>query len=117
MKIESYSFGSICIDGTKYEHDVIVDRGTVLKRKKKRSKPFRSEFGHTPLSIEEAIPWNCKTLIVGTGAYGALPVMADVEREARKRHVQLIVLPTPNAIDCLNVLADDSVNAVLHVTC
>ncbi len=117
MKIEDYSFGSISIDGTSYDHDVIIDRGAVSKRKKKRSKRFRSQFGHTPLSTEEAIPWKCKTLIVGTGAYGSLPVMKDVEREARERHVQLIALPTPNAIDCLNVLAGEGVNAVLHVTC
>jgi len=31
--------------------------GTVRKRKKKASKKFRDAFGHTPLSVEEKIPW------------------------------------------------------------
>ena len=55
MRFEDFSFGSIRIDGTTYEHDVVIDRGQIRKRKKKPSKKFRDEFGHTPLSIEEEI--------------------------------------------------------------
>jgi len=29
---------------------------------------FREQFGHTPLSIEEDIPWKCSQLVIGTGA-------------------------------------------------
>jgi hypothetical protein len=50
-----------------HTHDVIIDRGEVRKRKKKSSKKFRKEFGHTPVSIEEKLPWKCRRLIVGTG--------------------------------------------------
>lgn len=60
MRIDRFTFGSIRIDGETYAHDVVIDRGQVRKRKKKRSKPFRDAFGHTPLSIEEDIPWNCR---------------------------------------------------------
>src|SRR5258708_15388893 len=52
----SFSFGSIRIDGVTYEHDVVIDRGRVRKRKKKASTKFRDEFGHTPVSTEEDIP-------------------------------------------------------------
>jgi len=38
MRFEKFSFGSIRIDGTTYEHDVVIDRGEVRKRKKKPSK-------------------------------------------------------------------------------
>ena len=41
MHFERFSFGSIRIDGTTYEHDVVVDRGQIRKRKKKPSKKFR----------------------------------------------------------------------------
>ena len=78
MRFEEFSFGAIRIDGATYEHDVVIDRGEVSKRRKKASKKFRDEFGHTPLSIEEKIPWKCRRLIVGTGAYGRLPVMDEV---------------------------------------
>jgi hypothetical protein len=35
----------------------VIARGRVRNRKKKASKPFRGSFGHTPVSIEENIPW------------------------------------------------------------
>src|SRR6516225_1902620 len=47
------------------------------KRKKAPSKKFRDEFGHTPVSIEEKIPWKCHRLVIGTGVYGRLPVMQE----------------------------------------
>jgi hypothetical protein len=81
MRFEAFSFGSIRIDGITYNHDVIIDRGEVHKRKKKRSKRFRDDFGHTPLSVEERIPWKCRSLVIGTGT-GALPVMDEVKQEA-----------------------------------
>jgi hypothetical protein len=120
MRFESYSFGSMRIDGVTYDHDVIVDRGHVHKRRKKPSKKFREAFGHTPLSLEEEIPWKCRRLVVGTGG-GALPVMEDVKREAERRDVELLILPTAQAIDLLNKDASrksaQETNAILHVTC
>jgi len=52
MHFEAFSFGLIRIDGVTYEHDVLIDRGRVRKRKKKASKKFRDAFGHTPLSLQ-----------------------------------------------------------------
>ncbi|MCI0634897.1 MAG: hypothetical protein L0206_13405 [Actinobacteria bacterium] len=116
MRFEEYAFGSIRIDGTTYEHDVIVDRGKIRRRKKAPSKRFRDTYGHTPLSVEEDIPWRCRRLVIGTGAAGSLPVMPEVEDEARRRKVDLVMAPTTEAIDLLNAGTEGS-NAVLHVTC
>ena len=82
MRFDGFSFGSITIDGRTYDRDVLIDRGQVLRRRKKASKPWRQKFGHTPLSVKEAIPWSCKRLVIGTGADGALPVMDAVTEEA-----------------------------------
>jgi hypothetical protein len=81
LGFEAFSFGSIRINGTTYEYDVVIDRGHVSKRNKKPSKKFRSAFVHTPLSIEEEIPCKCRRLVVGTGT-GALPIMDEVKHEA-----------------------------------
>ena len=116
MRFEKYSFGSISIDGNTYDHDILIDRGEISKRKKKPSKKFRDEFGHTPLSIHEEIPWKCDQLIIGTGAHGRLPVMDEVQAEAKQRKVKLVVLPTAEAIELLNQDLKKT-NAVLHVTC
>jgi hypothetical protein len=95
---------------------VVIDRGKIRKRQKRPSKKFREDFGHTPLSIEEDIPWKCARLVVGTGAYGSLPVMKEVNREAERRKVKLLILPTSEAIEVLKKDPEDT-NAILHVTC
>lgn len=116
MWIEEFSFGSIRIDGTTYDHDVVMDRGLIRKRQKRPSKEFRGAFGHTPLCVKEAIPWNCQRLVIGTGAFGRLPVMDEVKREARRRSVELLILPTAQAIAVLQDNPPHN-NAILHVTC
>jgi hypothetical protein len=116
MRIAHFSLGALEIDGVAYEHDVVIDRGEIQKRKKKASKKFRDAFGHTPLSLEENIPWRCRRLVIGTGAYGRLPVMDDVRHEADERGVKLIVVPTAEAIELLQKRPSNT-NAVLHVTC
>src|SRR5207244_12714629 len=116
MRVDRFSFGSIRIDGKIYENDVVLDRGKVRKRKKKASKPFRDRFGHTPLSTEENIPWKCATLVVGTGAEGSLPVMPEVEREARRRGVELVAGPAEKAIGLLKE-TEKPPHAVLNLTC
>ena len=83
--------------GRRYDHDVVIDKGKVAKRGKKPSKAYRGEFGHTPLSAAESIPWGGKRLIVGTGESGSLPIMPDVWQEAKRRGIELIAEPTEKA--------------------
>ena len=116
MRFTGYSFGSIRVDGVIYDHDLIIDHGKVRKRKKAASRKFRSEYGHTPLSAAEDIPWRCRRLVIGTGADGALPVMQQVRDEARRRKVDLVVLPTAEAIGVLTGTTKHT-NAILHLTC
>jgi len=115
MRFEAFSFGMIRIDGVTYEHDVVIEQGQVRKRSKKPSKKYREQFGHTPLSIEEEIPWKCRTLVIGTGT-GDLPVMEEVKQEARRRGIKILVLPTAKAIEALKKDTPET-NAILHVTC
>jgi hypothetical protein len=115
MRFEAFSFGSIRIDGVTYQHDVVIDHGQVRKRKKKPSRQFREAFEHTPLSAQEDIPWKCRRLVIGTGT-GALPVMEEVKHEAQRRQVELVILPTAEAIAKLKKHPDRT-NAILHVTC
>ena len=116
MRFTGYSFGSIQVDGVTYTHDLIIDRGKIRKRKKAASRTFRDGYGHTPLSIAEDIPWRCRRLVIGTGADGALPVMQEVRDEARRREIDLVVLPTPEAVGALTKAAAGT-NAILHLTC
>jgi hypothetical protein len=116
MELGRFSFGEIEIDGVTYEHDVVIDRGRIRKRKKGPSKALRTGYGHTPLSAAEDLPWDCGRLVVGSGADGALPVLPEVTEEAARRGVELVVVPTVEAIELMRD-ADPGTNAILHVTC
>ncbi|SRR6266567_4865807 len=116
MHFEGFSFGSVEIDGSPCEHDFVIDRGRIRKRKKQPSKQFREQFAHTPLSTEEDIPWKCRKLVIGTGAYGKLPVMQEVRDKAKRKKVKLLILPTVEAIELLNQNPKET-NAIVHVTC
>jgi hypothetical protein len=116
MRFEDFYFGSIRIDGVTYEHDIVIDLGEVRKRKKKSSKKYRDTFGHTPLSLAEKIPWKCRRLMIGTGMHGAMPVMDEVKKEARRRKIELVILPTAKIIESLKT-GFENTNAILHLTC
>ena len=114
MKVKELSFGAINIDGKDYFKDIVIRKGKIEKRKKKKSKIFRNQFGHTPLSVLENIPWDCKKLIIGTGHSAALPIMKEVKKKAKKKSVELVFMSTPDAI--LNINEKDT-NLILHLTC
>jgi hypothetical protein len=114
MKVNKLSFGSITIDGERFEKDVIIDQGVVKKRKKGESKKYRDEFGHTPLSAGENIPWDCKYLVIGLGHSSSLPVMKEVFEMAKRKGVKMVTMSTPEAVRHIN---DRDTNLVLHLTC
>jgi len=116
MKWGKCDFGRVKINGEKFSKDVVLDQGQIRKRKKKPSREFREQFGHTPVSVKEEIPWQCKRLVIGTGIDGRLPVMDEVRLEAQRRGVELVICPTPEAVQVLKDNADET-NAILHVTC
>ena len=117
MKAEVLGFGEIEVDGRSYDYDIVIEAGEVKKRKKGRSKRFSDEYGHTPLSAEESIPWGGTRLIVGTRAYGKLPIMPSVEAEAKRRGIELVAVPTKQACQLLCSLKRGESFAILHVTC
>jgi hypothetical protein len=112
MRVDRFTFGSIRIDDVTYEQEVVIDRGKIRTRRKKPSKRFRDTFGHTPLSGEEKIPWKCRRLVAGTGAWRPA---RDGRSQTGCRPPQLI-LPTASAIEALRTEPEDN-NAILHVTC
>src|SRR5262245_14023895 len=117
MHIDAYQFGRITIDGVSYEHDVVVEGGEIRRRKKGPSKPREDEFGHTPLTAAEGIPWRAKRLWIGTGAYGRLPVPEDFRQEARRRGVELVMRATPDLVKMINEALPADTDLILHVTC
>lgn len=117
MNARWISFGEIELEGERYTYDVVIDAGVVRKRRKKPSKAYRGRFGHTPLSAAEDIPWGGRRLIVGTGAYGSLPLMPEVREEAERRGVEVVAVPTEEALALVRDVRAEEVFAILHITC
>jgi hypothetical protein len=112
------SFGSVKLFGCEYEKDIILHvDGTITRRKKKKSKEFKSIYGHTPLSekeldfLEGEKP---EVVYVGIGYDSALPITADAQRILDK--FETFVMPTPDIIKKIEHEKREAV-AIIHVTC
>ncbi|MDP2807701.1 MAG: MTH938/NDUFAF3 family protein [bacterium] len=114
MKIENYSFGSIRIDGKEYRSDLIVYPDHI------DDKWWRKE-GHLLQMEDMTKAFSCKPeiLIVGQGLPGLLKVDVKVEEYCRNQKIDLISLPTMDAVNKYNELANKKplVIAALHLTC
>ncbi len=121
-KVGRTGFGWIEVDGERWEKDVLITaEGRVRKRPKKLSKPYKAG-GHTPLGPEEiaqALEGGPAVLLVGTGQWGALPVLPEAQRVAGEHGVMLETLTTPEAVARYQALVaeDRRVAAIFHLTC
>jgi hypothetical protein len=63
MQVRDHSSGSVCVDGVIYDHDLIIDRGKIRKRKKAASRTFRGAYAAHPTSAAEDIPGSTSTVL------------------------------------------------------
>ncbi len=117
MKVEKVSFGSIKIDGKEFREDIIIEKGEIKQRNKSVSRKFKHIYGHTPLTIEENIPWDCETLVIANGFYGALPIKEEVIEEAKRRGVEVKIVKTGELPEIFNRFDLTKTNFVIHLTC
>lgn len=116
MKIESYRFGEIVIDGICYTKDLKIIKGKVFDNW------WRSQ-GHTLQisDILDVIAAKPSTLIVGTGAYGRMVLKPGLSEELDSKGIRIIPLATEPAIQRFNELASllgyEEVATALHLTC
>ena len=118
--IDSTAFGSITIDGTVFEHDVVIDTtGTVTKRKKRLSKAIYGT-SHT-ISLQEA-EYVCgrnvhaDQVIIGSGQQDNVRLSPEAAAYLERRNCRVELLPTPEAITAWNTARGQSIG-LFHVTC
>jgi hypothetical protein len=68
--LKEFSFGSVQIDGRTCEHDVVIDRRKIRKRKKNHPSNFANSSATRRCPLRKTLPWKCSQLVIGTGAYG-----------------------------------------------
>ncbi len=113
MRIDSYRFGRIVIDGKRYENDVIIFPDRV------QSNWWREE-GHR-LQIEdisEILNEKPDILVIGTGAYGFMKIPDNVKNFIKEKGIELVIERTEDACEIYNKLSGKGrVIAALHLTC
>ncbi len=112
MKIESYDFGKIKIDGKEYVHDVIISADGV--------NDWQREESHWALidDFKEVIEKNPKILVIGTGYSGLMNVSAETKKFLEDLGMKIIIEPTKKACDIFNKLLEkQGVITAIHLTC
>jgi hypothetical protein len=115
MRFDKFSFGSLEIDGSSYEHDVVIDRGRSPNARKSSPRNSASSSAIPRCWLRKRYPGSAANLSLAP-ARTASRRMQEVRREAERRRIKLLMLPTLQAIEMLNQNMKDT-NALLHVTC
>ena len=116
--IDQTSFGSITIEGTVFEHDVLIRlNGQVKKRKKKLSKAIYGTSHMLSLpEAEHVYEDGAKRLLIGTGQYDNVRLSDEAADYFKGKQCQVELLPTPKAIEAWNE-TKGAVIGLFHVTC
>ena len=117
-RIEKTKFGSITVDGKRYDHDLLIRlNGNVEKRKKKLSKEI---FGTSHIiSLAEAeyvYEDGAEQLILGGGQRGMVRLSDEAAAFFQQRHCSVLIQPTPEAMQAWNE-AKGAVIGLFHITC
>jgi hypothetical protein len=117
-RIERTKFGSITVEGTVFEHDVLIRLDSRVKKRKKKLSKAVYGTSHT-LSLDEArhvYEKGTERLIVGTGQYDTLRLSDEAADYFQRKKCRVDLLPTPEAIRAWNE-AEGAVVGLFHVTC
>ena len=114
MKIESYKFGHIVIDGQEYTSDVIIyhDRVDATWWRKEDHRLH-------PSDLTEVLNAQPDVLVIGTGYAGVLSVPKEIAAHIASQGIEVKVERTSKAVELFNSLVGTKkyVIAALHITC
>jgi hypothetical protein len=113
MKITSYQFGKIAIEGQTYSADLIITPQEVIVNW------WRKEGHHLCLDdLKGAFTETPAVVIIGTGAYGVMTVGEDVKAYLKDKGIELVAVNTFEAVRLYNELSTKKkVICALHLTC
>ncbi len=114
MRIDSYTFGTIVIDGKTYTSDVIIYHDEV------DASWWRNESHRLQASdIRKALDAQPDILIIGTGYAGVMSVPREVASFIAAQGIDVRIEKTTRAVELYNSLGETKhyVIAALHITC
>jgi hypothetical protein len=117
-KIDDAWFGSITIEGKRYEHDVIIRLSGKVRRRNKRLSKAVYGTSHV-LSLPEVMELHRKKaegIIIGAGQEGQVHLSPEAAEFLEKQGCKVDIWPTPEAIKQWNK-AEGSILGLFHITC
>jgi hypothetical protein len=117
-KIDDTWFGSITVEGKRYEYDIIIRlSGKVRKRNKGLSKAVYGTSHTLSLAeIEELYRDKAERLIIGTGQEDQVRLSDEAAEFLASHSCKADLWPTPKAVKRWNE-AEGKVLGLFHVTC
>ena len=110
--INSYSFGSITINGKSYSHDVIISAAKVKSWWRATSHEVNIK------DLDPILEEQPKTVLFGTGAAGVMRVLPATLEYLEKRGIKAEIRRTAAAVNEYNRrLSEKGVVCALHLTC
>ncbi len=112
--IEGYSFGNMQIQGQVYKDDLKICRGKVIY-------PWRRKSGHNVRveDVKDILASDPEIIVLGQGQPGLMQCSQELREYLQQEGIELIVVPTSEAIDKFNDLYEQGRNicAGFHLTC
>jgi len=112
--IEDYHFGSIKINGQKFENDIFIDLDEKISSWwREESHLFKKK------DVESFLSKRPKVAIFGTGKWGIAKLSRELRDFLEDLEIEIIVKPTNKAIEDYNQAKKQGkkVIAFLHLTC
>jgi len=114
MRIDSYSFGVMTVDGTEYRADLIVFPDRV------RSNWWRRQ-GHILAveDLEDVLGFKPEVLVIGRGASGLMEIPASTKNVLQQEGIEVIAKKTGQAWALFNEQIEKGRKVVgaFHLTC
>ena len=119
MIINSTQFGSVTIDGKKYNQVLIVGDSVMERDYQKLEKLFNTSHKIGDWEIEELLKQNPEIIIIGTGQSSAMEVDEEIINNFKNKGIEVIITKTPEVIKVYNekIKQGKRINALIHTTC
>ena len=114
MRIDSYRFGEMLVNGQSFTSDLIIYDDRVDDQ-------WWRENGHTVLmhDLDDIVEFCPEVLVVGRGKLGAMKIPEATLDAVEDAGIQLVHARTEEAIEVYNQIANTGKNVVgaFHLTC
>ena len=112
--IESFAFGFIVINGTKYTSDLVVYPDGHVEDSWRRKSGHRLSIG----DIDRLIKSEPEVIIAGSGVSGLMKPEKELKKLLNQKRIKFISQPNQEAIKVYNnLLLKNRVGACFHLTC